>query len=83
MDLRFLIQNPVGTHFSDTELQDYGIEGYTDNIDDEGRPIFAPINIIDEGQCRQELRRELIRTGSNFGIDDYIKCVEIISSHTL
>lgn len=41
-----LIQNPVGTHFSDTELQAYGIEGYTDNIDDEGRPILRLLILL-------------------------------------
>ncbi|CAC5385149.1 unnamed protein product [Mytilus coruscus] len=77
------IQNPVGMRMNETELTEQGVEG--ENNDDATRygerPIFQPLNLINE-QCREILSIELNRTGENFGIEDYLKSLGIISANT-
>ena len=73
------IQNPVGTQLSERDLVDYGLEGNVDaaNLTDDGRPIFEPMNIAINDQL---MRENFNRTGTNFGIDDFVNCVEILSA---
>ena len=73
------IQNPVGTQLSERDLIDYGLEGNVDaaNLTDDGRPIFEPMNIAINDQL---MRADFNRTGTNFGIDDFVNCVEILSA---
>ena len=73
------IQNPVGIQMNETELQEFGVEGNDNNNEntrDGERPIFQPLNLVNE-QCEQILNNELNRTWENFGIDDYVKALEI------
>ena len=75
------LQNPVGIINSEINLQEYGLEGYIDlNNPEEGeRPIFQPISQLIDEHWQQTLNDELNRTDENFGINDYIKCLEIIT----
>ncbi|CAG2199047.1 unnamed protein product [Mytilus edulis] len=72
--------NPVGTQLSERDLVDYGLEGNIDasNLMDDGRPIFEPMNIAINDQ--RIMRADYNRTGTNFGIDDFVNCVEILSA---
>ena len=76
------LQNPVGLE-DGANLQNYGVEGFVDqnDVEDGERPIFASLaNLINE-QCREIVTRELIRDGENFGINDYLRCLEIVEMH--
>ncbi|CAC5365815.1 unnamed protein product [Mytilus coruscus] len=74
------LQNPVGIQLSETELLEYGLEGHItlNNTEEGDRPIFAPISHLINEQSRQALR-EVNRTHENLGINDYLKCLEIIT----
>ncbi|CAC5401343.1 unnamed protein product [Mytilus coruscus] len=74
------LQNPVGIQLSETQLLEYGLEGHINlnNTEEGDRPIFAPISHLINEQSRQALR-EVNRTHENFGINDYLKCLEIIT----
>ncbi|CAC5359835.1 unnamed protein product [Mytilus coruscus] len=74
------LQNPVGIQLSETELLEYGLKGHINlnNTEEGDRPIFAPISHLINEQSRQALR-EVNRTHENFGINDYLKCLEIIT----
>ena len=74
------LQNPVGILLSETELHEYGLEGHINlNDTEEGdRPIFEPISHLINEQTRQALR-EVHKTHENLGINDYLKCLEIIT----
>lgn len=76
------IQNPVSLQMNETDLQEFGVEGNGENeiITDRERPIFQPINLINE-HCKLILNSELIPTGENFSIDDYVKGLEIITEN--
>lgn len=78
------LQNPVGIRLSETELHEYGLEGHINlNDTEEGdRPIFAPIGHLINEQIRQALR-EVHKTHGNFGINDYLKCLEIITRNQI
>ena len=73
------IQNPVGTQLSERDLVDYGLEGNVDaaNLTDDGRPIFEPMNIAINDQL---MRSDFNSTYTNFGIDDFVNRVEILSA---
>lgn len=73
------LQHPTGILGSN--LQDFGTEGYIDensNEEESGRPIFQPFDHRISDQCRLELSMEPPRHTINFGIDYYLKCLEII-----
>lgn len=74
------LQNAVGITEGEANLQDYGIEGYVDQNDvEEGeRPIFGPLAHMISDQCRLDLTQQLIRSNTNFGIDYYLECLEVI-----
>lgn len=72
------IQNPVGIPLDRNDLQDYGVEGYVDHTDVD-RPVFEPVSQMLTGDCRVALTVDLRRNNRNFGIDDYLKCLEIIN----
>ncbi|CAG2229371.1 unnamed protein product [Mytilus edulis] len=75
------VQNPVGMQMNETELPELGVREQNNEATRDGeRPIFQPLNLINE-QCREILNNELNRTGENFGIDDYLKSLEIISAN--
>lgn len=75
------VQNPVGMQMNETELPELGVGEQNNEATRDGeRPIFQPLNLINE-QCREILNNELNRTGENFGIDDYLKSLEIISAN--
>ncbi|CAC5377913.1 unnamed protein product [Mytilus coruscus] len=73
------IQNPVGTQLSERYVVDYELEGNIDaaNLMDDGRPIFEPMNNAINDQL---MRADFNRTGTNFGIDDFVNCGEILSA---
>lgn len=75
------IQNPVGIPLDRNDLQDYGVEGYVDHTDVEygDRPVFEPVSQMLTEDCRVALTVDLRRNNRNFGIDDYLKCLEIIN----
>lgn len=80
-------ENPVG--ISDHELQFYGVEGIVNaeniNITDVQRPNLDSVSIrIITDHCRQQLELEIPTSGisRNFGIDKYLKAVEIITRYT-
>lgn len=75
------IQNPVGIPLDRNDLQDYGVEGYVDHTDVEygDRPVFEPVSQMLTEDCRVALNVDLRRNNRNFGIDDYLKCLEIIN----
>ena len=78
------LQNPVGIQLSETELLEYELEGQINlnNTEEGGRPIFAPISHLINEQSRQALR-EVNLTHENFGINDYLKFLEIITRNYL
>lgn len=80
-------ENPVG--ILDQELQFYGVEGIVRaenvNIPDVQRPNLDSVSTrIISDHCRQQLESEVPSPwiSRNFGIDRYLKTVEIITRYT-
>lgn len=77
------LQNPVGIPLSETDLQDYGIEGYVNvvNAEEGGRPILESLSNLISEECREILSEEIRHdTNENYGIDNYQKCLNIIQN---
>ena len=77
------LQNPVG-EIPECDLRYYGVEGFEDSSlvsDGNSRPVFSPISA-----ALWQRYGDLLRIGvpfpnitKNHGIDDFIKCLNIIS----
>ena len=74
-------QNPTGI-FEEQNIQDHGIDNVDEDSNEEGRPIFGPLSHMINDQCRLELSREIPDYNINFGIDYYLKCVEIMERNS-
>ncbi|KAK3088459.1 hypothetical protein FSP39_019451 [Pinctada imbricata] len=77
------LQNPVGP-VSEIDIQNYGVEGFDNSTleqDGNSRPVFCPISVTLWQRYRDSLRNSvpIPNTTKNHGIDDFIKCVNIIS----
>ncbi|CAG2221755.1 unnamed protein product [Mytilus edulis] len=74
--------NPVGLDGA-ANLQNYGVEGFVDqnDVEDGERPIFASLAYLINEQCRDIIAQEFIRNGNNFGIDDFLRCLEIVERY--
>lgn len=76
------MQNPVGIELEEQEIQEYGIEDEeTEDIAEDAyaRPIYeAPVN----EDCIRKLQAEipLPWTSNNFGIDVYLKGLDIVNN---
>ena len=80
------LQNPVGIEQTATEIADYGVDGIIRNDGDgDSRPIFAPPppSYQMSAACFAELNAEVPSqwTSSNYGIELYVKAVNIIERH--
>ncbi|VDI57833.1 Hypothetical predicted protein [Mytilus galloprovincialis] len=76
------LQNPVGLDGA-ANLQNYGVEGFVDqnDVEDGERPVFASLAYLVNEQCRDIIAQEFIRNGNNFGIDDFLRCLEIVERY--
>ena len=76
------MQNPVGIELSAEEIIEYGMEGEDmDDHDGDSRPIFvAPTEVLNE-RCIEHLHYEIPVqwTSNNFGIDIYLRALDIIN----
>lgn len=76
------LQNPVGLDGAEN-LQNYGVEGFVDqnDVEDGERPIFASLAYLVNEQCRYIIAQEFIRNSNHFGIDDFLRCLEIVERY--
>ncbi|CAG2209731.1 unnamed protein product [Mytilus edulis] len=78
-------KNPVGA-IPECDLQYYGVEGFDhSSLEQDGnrRPVFCPISETLWQRYRDTLRAAVPfpNTIKNHGIDDFIKCVNVISQN--
>lgn len=79
------IQNPTGIDFVNAE---YGTEGFginsNDHDDVDGRPIITSVSdSMITSACKHQLDQEITSSwnSTNFGIDVYLKVLDIIKNH--
>ena len=76
------LQNPVGVELTHEATNYYGVEGFIDDGggDGSGRPVFEALSFHLSDNCRLRLNHEIPVgwTSTNFGIDFYMKAVQII-----
>ncbi|CAB3995481.1 uncharacterized protein LOC110446871 [Paramuricea clavata] len=77
------LQNPMGIELTIDEIDNYGVDGNIDDsaVDNE-RPIFYPPSFVVPEACQHILDNEAPATGSstNFGIDIYLRALNIIQN---
>ena len=79
------LQNPVGIELRSEDIPYYGVEGFINDNEvgfDSDRPVFDPPSFQLSNNCRQQLNIEISPTwtSSNFGIDLYLKALNIVKS---
>ena len=82
------LQNPLGIELVGSTIEYYGVEGIVD-ISREGegdsRPILQSLSISLTDQCKSQLASQVPSSWSseNYGVEHYLKAVEIIKQHAL
>ena len=71
------LQNPTGIELTSDEINNYGQKGNVkETIEDGDRPIFPPLSSLVPENCRHnELGEQM---SSNFGIDKYVRALDIV-----
>ena len=82
------LQNPLGIELVGSAIDNYGVEGIIDTDSDneaEGRPILSSLSLLLSDQCKRVLTSHLPSTPltENYGVEHYLKSVEIIKNHTV
>ena len=82
------LQNPLGIELAGSTIEYYGVEGIVD-ISREGegdsRPILQSLSISLTDQCKSQLASQVPSSWSSehYGVEHYLKAVEIIKQHAL
>ena len=82
------LQTPVGIELESETFSSYGVEGFiNDEAEDRSqrRPMFQPLSVQLSDNCMQQLQHEVPSTwtSSNFGIDMYLKGLDIVEQYSL
>lgn len=80
------LQNPTGIELTPDEIDNYGVDGNIDeNIEGNERPIFHPLSFLVPEACQHILNNEAPATwtSTNFGIDIYLRALDIIQNFSL
>ena len=82
------LQTPVGIELESEDISSYGVEGFINDEAEDGsqrRPMFQPLSVQLSNSCMQQLQHEVPSTwtSSNFGIDMYLKGLDIVEQYSL